>query len=243
MPNLLILGAHSDMAEAVARRFAREGYTLTLAARRMEALSALKKDLEIRQQADCTTVHFDALAFDSHAGFYAGLPKKPDVVLLAFGTMPENEAAIADFKLAQETIDANYSGAVSILNIIAVDFRQRGSGSIMAISSVAGQRGRQSNFIYGSAKAGLIAYLSGLRNWCFPSGVHVMTILPGFVATKLTDHLTLPPALTASPEEVAEAIFKALRRKKNVLHVKWFWKYIMVIICSIPEPIFKKLKL
>jgi len=239
----LILGANSDMAEAVARRFAREGHSLTLAARREDALLALKKDLEIRLKADCRTVRFDALDFASHDSFYAGLSPKPDVVLLAFGTMPENEAALNDFTIAHQVIDANFSGAVSILNIIATDFRKRGSGTIMAISSVAGQRGRQSNFIYGSAKAGLSAYLSGLRNWCFPSGVHVMTILPGFVATKLTDHLSLPPALTASPEEVADAIYKAMGRKKNVLHVKWFWKYIMLIITMIPEPVFKKLKL
>jgi decaprenylphospho-beta-D-erythro-pentofuranosid-2-ulose 2-reductase len=140
-------------------------------------------------------------------------------------------------------IHSNYTGAVSILNIVAEDYAKKRQGTIVGISSVAGERGRQSNYLYGSAKAGFTAYLSGLRNYLFQYGVHVMSVQPGFVYTKMTEDLKLPPLLTATPAQVASAIAKAIQKKKNVLYVKWMWRYIMFIIKSIPEPIFKKLKL
>ena len=120
---------------------------------------------------------------------------------------------------------------------------QRGQGTIVGISSVAGNRGRQSNYIYGSAKAALTAYLSGLRNKMYHHKVHVLTVLPGFVNTKMTEHLKLPKPLTAQPEEVANAVYDGVKKKKNIIYVKWFWRSIMTIITSIPEPMFKKKKL
>ncbi|HEY2727571.1 MAG TPA: SDR family NAD(P)-dependent oxidoreductase, partial [Parafilimonas sp.] len=117
------------------------------------------------------------------------------------------------------------------------------NGTIVGISSVAGERGRQSNYIYGSAKAGFTAYLSGLRNRLYHDNVHVLTVLPGFVNTKMTAELNLSPLLTASPEQVADAVETAIRKKKNVIYVKWFWKWIMKIIKNIPEGMFKKKKL
>src|SRR5690606_12784913 len=116
-------------------------------------------------------------------------------------------------------------------------------GTIVGISSVAGERGRQSNYLYGSAKAGFTAYLSGLRNALFSDNVHVVTVLPGFVYTKMTENLNLPKLLTAQPSEVADAIYAAVQKKKNTIYVRWFWKWIMLIIKCIPEFIFKKLKL
>jgi short-subunit dehydrogenase len=142
-----------------------------------------------------------------------------------------------------KTINANYTGAVSILNIISADYASRQSGSIIGISSVAGNRGRQSNYIYGSAKAGFTAYLSGLRNKMYHSKVHVLTVLPGFVYTKMTEHLKLPKPLTANPEEVASAVFNGVKSRKNIVYVKWFWRWIMLIITSIPESMFKKKKM
>jgi short-subunit dehydrogenase len=130
-----------------------------------------------------------------------------------------------------------------MLNLLSRAFVKRGSGTIVGISSVAGDRGRKSNYIYGSAKAGFTAYLSGLRNELFHSGVHVVSVLPGFVNTNMTAGLKLPPLITAQPEEVASAIYQAIRKKKNVVYVKWMWRYIMCIIKSIPEFIFKKMKL
>jgi short-subunit dehydrogenase len=130
-----------------------------------------------------------------------------------------------------------------MLEVIAADFEERGHGMIIGISSVAGERGRQSNYIYGSAKAGFNAYLSGLRNRLSKRGVHVMTVLPGFINTKMTASLDLPGLLTAQPEEVAEDIYKAFQKKKNFLYTKWFWRWIMLIIKYIPEPVFKRMGL
>ncbi|PWT97795.1 MAG: short-chain dehydrogenase, partial [Bacteroidetes bacterium] len=142
-----------------------------------------------------------------------------------------------------KTINTNYTGAVSVLNVIANDFAARKQGVIVGISSVAGERGRQSNYIYGSAKSGFTAYLSGLRNRMFHYGVHVVSVLPGFVYTRMTEHLQLPKLLTAQPEDVADSVYKAVVKKKNIVYVKWFWKWIMLIIRSIPESMFKKRKL
>ena len=152
----------------------------------------------------------------------------------------EQEKAQNDFEEAQKIINTNYTGVVSILNIIVNDFEKHKKGFIVGISSVAGDRGRKSNFIYGSAKAAFTTYLSGLRNRLFKSNVHVMTVKPGFVATKMTEGLDLPTKLTAQTEEVAQDIFKAQQKGNNVIYTKWFWKYILLIIKNIPEFMFKK---
>jgi short-subunit dehydrogenase len=157
--------------------------------------------------------------------------------------MNDNEKVIRNWNETLKTINANYTGAVSILNIVAADYEERRKGTIIGISSVAGNRGRQSNYIYGSAKAGFTAYLSGLRNKLFHHKTHVMTVLPGFVYTKMTEHLQLPKLLTATPEEVALAVYHGFKKVKDVVYVKWFWKWIMMIITFIPESIFKKKKL
>jgi len=243
MPTVLILGATSDIGFAIAKRFAEDGYDVQLAARSTAPMAAMKSDIEIRYRVRCSLHNFDAMNFASHAPFYEGLEVKPDVTIYVIGYMNDNEKVAANWDESQRTINTNYSGAVSILNIIGADYAKKGKGTIVGISSVAGNRGRQSNYIYGSAKAAFTAYLSGLRNSLYHHGVHVMTVLPGFVYTKMTENLKLPAPLTAKPEEVGEAVFKGVKNKTDVLYVKWFWKYIMKIITNIPEPIFKKRKL
>lgn len=243
MPTVLILGATSDMGYAIAKKFAAEGYDVQLAARRPDDLKAFQSDLQIRYGRQCSVHAFDALNFEAHAPFYKSLSPKPDVSICVIGYMNENEKVINDWSETLRTINTNYTGAVSILNLIASDYSQRGHGTIVGISSVAGNRGRQSNYIYGSAKAGFTAYLSGLRNALFKRGVHVMTVLPGFVYTKMTEHLKLPKPLTAQPSEVSNAIYHGVLKKSNVVYVKWYWRWIMMIITSIPENMFKKLKL
>jgi short-subunit dehydrogenase len=243
MPTILILGAGSDMAVAIARKFASEKYDIQLAGRHAAALIPLQQDLQVRYGTHATTHTFDATDYPSHTGFYAGLPVAPDITICVFGYLGEQEKAQENWSEAAAIINTNYTGAVSILNIVAEDYAAKKQGTIIGISSVAGERGRQSNYIYGSAKAGFTAYLSGLRNRLFRSGVHVMSVQPGFVNTRMTQHLALPPLLTAQPEAVATAVFKAVARKKNVVYVKWHWKYIMLIIKLIPEGIFKKLSL
>jgi short-subunit dehydrogenase len=243
MPTILILGATSDIGFAIARKFASEKYDVQLAARNTGSLQPFQSDIEIRYGVKCTLHSFDALDFGSHTDFYKSLLPKPDVTVYVIGYMNENEKVITDWEESLRTINTNYTGAVSILNLVAADYALRKSGIIIGISSVAGNRGRQSNYIYGSAKSAFTAYLSGLRNKLYHDNVHVMTVLPGFVYTKMTEHLKLPPLLTAYPENVADAIYNGVRSKKNILYVKWFWKYIMLIITSIPEGIFKKKKL
>jgi decaprenylphospho-beta-D-erythro-pentofuranosid-2-ulose 2-reductase len=242
MPTVLILGATSD-SYAIAKKFAAEGYDVQLAARKPEQLTAFQSDLQIRYNKKCSIHAFNAVDFNSHAAFYNSLSPRPDVSICVVGYMNDNEKVIQDWSESLKTINTNYAGAVSILNIIAADYVQRGAGTIVGISSVAGNRGRQSNYIYGSAKAGFTAYLSGLRNALYKRGVHVMTVLPGFVYTKMTEHLKLPKPLTAQPADVANVIYHGVLKKSNIVYVKWFWRWIMFIITSIPESIFKKLKL
>lgn len=243
MSTVLILGATSDMAMAIAKKFASQGYDIQLAARKTEQLQPVQSDLSIRFNVTCTLYHFDALDFASHSSFYNNLTPKPDITICVIGYMNDNEKVINSQDETIKTINTNFTGAVSILNIVAAGYAARQQGTIVGISSVAGNRGRQSNYIYGSAKAGFTAYLSGLRNKLFHSRVHVMTVLPGFVYTKMTEHLKLPKLLTAQPSDVANAIFKGVKKKKNILYVKWFWRWIMLIITSVPEFIFKKKKL
>lgn len=240
MATVLILGAGSDIARAIAVRFAMEKHNVQLAARNLPEIQPFESDLQIRYGISCTAYHFDALDFSSHRAFYDSLQTKPDITICVFGYMKDNEVVISDFEETRKTIDTNFTGAISILNIVAEDYTRQQKGSIAGISSVAGERGRQSNYIYGSAKAGFTAYLSGLRNRCFHYNVQVTTILPGFVYTKMTEHLNLPKLLTARPEDVADTVFNSVKKKKDIVYVKWFWRWIMLIIKNIPESIFKK---
>jgi decaprenylphospho-beta-D-erythro-pentofuranosid-2-ulose 2-reductase len=241
--NVLILGATSDMAVAIARKFAMEGDFITLAARNIEKLKPIQSDIQIRHNATVTSVAFDALAFESHEKFYSALSSRPDIVICVFGLLGDQPHAQTDWKSCAEILNSNYTGAVSILNVVANDFEERKQGVIVGISSVAGERGRQSNYLYGSAKAGFTAYLSGLRNRLFASHVHVLTVKPGFVRTKMIENLKTPGPITATPAAVANKIYAAVAKKQNVAYVLPIWRWIMLIIKAIPESIFKKLKL
>lgn len=243
MPTVLILGAASDMAVAIAEKFAAKGFHVQLAARNVSRLEPLQSDLAIKYNSRVSIHEFDAVDFNSHQQFYENIQPKPDVTVCVFGYLGENDKAVNDWQQASQIINTNYTGAVSILNVVAKDYAARNAGVIVGISSVAGERGRQSNYLYGSAKAGFTAYLSGLRNSLYHKGVHVVTIQPGFVYTKMTENLSLPKMLTAQPEEVADAVYDAVAKKKNVVFVKWFWRYIMMIIRNVPEFMFKKMKL
>lgn len=240
---VLIIGAGSDIGAAIAERFAREGHPLLLAARNSSRLLPQKADLEIRYNIPCSLLEMDITETGKLAGIWNQLPEKPGITISVVGYMNDNEKVFRDGVETERTIVTNYLGPAVLLNAVAEEYIKAGQGTIAGISSVAGLRGRQSNFIYGSAKAGFIAYLSGLRNRLYPHGVHVMTVLPGFVYTKMTAHLTLPGLLTAQPAAVADAVYKGIQKKKNILYVKWFWKWIMCIIRMIPEGIFKKKKL
>ncbi|MEK9728107.1 MAG: SDR family oxidoreductase [Candidatus Margulisiibacteriota bacterium] len=244
MKSILILGSTSDIGHALAKEYLTSGYSVMLAARNMNALDHQKRELQTHfSEHLLQTIVFDACAFDSHQGFYDSLDQKPDGVVTLIGYLGEQKVSELSFKETQQVIDSNYTGNISILNIIATDFEKRGHGFICGVSSVAADRGRKSNYIYGSAKAGFTAYLSGLRNRLHHANVHVLTVHPGFVNTKMTQHLILPPRLTANPEQVARAIFRAQHSNKNILYVRSIWKYIMLVIKNIPESLFKRLSL
>ncbi len=243
MKYILILGATSDMAYATASAFAEKGWGLILAARNQQRLQVLQGDLKARYNVSVQIVSFEAADFNSHASFYDQLPVKPEVTAVFFGYLGEQQKAQMDWQEAKQIIDANYTGAVSVLTHIANAYEYTKSGCIIGVSSVAGERGRKSNYVYGSAKAGFTAFLSGLRNRLFASGVHVITVKPGFVATRMTENLKLPKPLTASPEQVGKAIYEAYSKKKNVLYVLPVWRLIMQNIRMIPEAVFKKMNL
>lgn len=241
MSYLLIIGARSDIARACAREYARNGYDLYLAARNADELSAFARDVTTRTQQRVKLLELDILDYQSHQGFYDSMEEKPLGVISAVGYLGEQERAQSDFEEAQKIMDTNYTGVVSLVNIIANDFERRRSGFIVGISSVAGDRGRKSNYLYGSAKAAFTAYLSGLRNRLYEAQVHVLTVKPGFVATKMTEGMDLPEKLTAQPDEVASDIFQAQQKGKNVLYTKWIWRWVMMVIKMIPEWKFKRM--
>lgn len=243
MGYVLIVGAKSDMAKAVAREYAKNGYDIYLAARDTEMLKPLAKDIVIRTGCKVELLELDILDFESHQSWYAEIEEKPAGVVCAVGYLGDQTAAQEDFREAKKIIDTNYTGIVSLLNVIANDFEMRKDGFLVGISSVAGERGRKSNYIYGSAKAAFTAYLSGLRNRLYASGVQVLTVKPGFVATRMTAHMDLPKRLTAYPEEVAKDIFRAQQAGKDVLYTKWMWRWIMLVIRGIPEFQFKKMSI
>ncbi len=242
---VLVLGATSAIARGAAAALARRGYPLYLAGRDPEELERLAADLRIRYQVPVEYGVFEASDYESHAPFLAQVVETMDRVegvLWAVGYLGDSTAARTQFEEAKHILTANLTGAVSILSVCANYLEQQGSGFIIGLSSVAGDRGRQSNYFYGAAKGGLAIFLQGLRNRLFPAGVRVMTVKPGFVDTAMT--FGLPGLfLVASPAKVGEQIAAALERSRDVIYIPWFWHYLMLIIRTIPEPIFKRLKL
>lgn len=240
---VLILGARSDIGRAVAHRFAAEGHPIQLAARHAQALEADRADLEIRYRVAVSLHEFDALVTEKHAGFVEALPALPDIAVCVVGLMGQQDESERNGAAAARVIRSNHEGPASILAELANRFEARGRGTLVGVSSVAGDRGRASNYVYGSAKAGFSAFLSGLRNRLAKRGVHVVTVLPGFVATQMTEGMELPPRLTAQPEEVAKAIFIAVARRRDIVYVRPVWRFVMMIVRGIPEWIFKRTRI
>lgn len=240
---VLILGARSDMALAIAHCFAKAGHPIQLAARNAQSMTADRDDMALRYNVEITLHDFDALETDSFAAFVDSLPALPHIAVSAVGYMGEQEENETDLRAATRVLRSNFEGPALILAELANRFEARGSGVLVGISSVAGERGRATNYVYGAAKAGFTAFLSGLRNRLAKEGVHVVTVLPGFVATKMTEDMDLPEKLTAQPQEVAEAVQRAAVTGKNVIYVRRIWQLVMLIIRNIPEAIFKKMKI
>jgi short-subunit dehydrogenase len=239
---IIILGARSDIAMACAHEFAAAGDSVTLAARRIETLEADARDLELRYGGTVELRSFDALDVEGHEDF-VGAGALPDVVICAVGLLGDQMADERDTDASVRVLRTNFEGPALVLAAYANAMEARGSGVIVGISSVAGDRGRATNYIYGSAKAGFTAFLSGLRNRLAGRGVHVVTVKPGFVATRMTEHLDLPEKLTAAPAEVGRAVLKAVEKCRDVIYVRALWRMVMGLIRLIPERVFKKLSI
>jgi short-subunit dehydrogenase len=239
-PSLLILGARSDIARHLARLYAQDGYDIILAARNANTLTADVNDVRIRSGRDIKAHEFDVLDTGSHSRFIDSLGVLPDTVISLVGLMTPQVDAEVDFSTADLVIRSNYLGLVSILGEFANRMEQRGCGTIIGVSSVAGDRGRASNYIYGSAKAGFTAFLSGLRSRLSLKGVTVITIKPGFIRTRMTEGLNFPGLLTAEPDEAAQGIRRAHRKGRLVVYHRPIWRLIMLVICRLPERIFMR---
>jgi decaprenylphospho-beta-D-erythro-pentofuranosid-2-ulose 2-reductase len=240
---VLIIGARSDIAKAAVHYFAKAGCDIQLAARNADNLDQEKSNLELRYQIKVTLHEFDVLDTASHENFANSLKQLPDIIICAVGYLSEQKKMELDFETASKVIRTNFEGPVSIFSVFANLFEKRGSGTMVGISSVAGERGREQNYIYGSSKAGFTTFLSGLRNRLSSKGVHVVTVLPGFVSTKMTNNMKLPNIITSQPDKVGKAIFEAVKKGTNIIYVSKIWHIIIIILKIIPEQIFKKMKL
>jgi short-subunit dehydrogenase len=243
---VLIVGATSAIARSVAWRLAQRHCKLLLAGSDLDELSRTAADLRLRYDVECEPLEFDALAFDDHRAFFDNADRLCrgglTGIVFCIGWMADQTMAAADFALTKRMIDVNYTSAVSLLNLAADAFEARRRGWICAFSSVAGDRGRQSNYLYGATKAALSAYLGGLRNRLAPAGVAVITVKPGCVDTAMTYGLDKLP-LVATPQRVAADIDRAIARRHSVVYTPWFWWGIMTVIRLIPERIFQRMKL
>ena len=243
----LILGAKSVIAQALATRLARTGSDLVLAARRCNDLRPFASDLNLNTGQRIDLLEFDLLSSQGDSSLADEVQSKFGdfgLVILVIGYLGQHREAIGgDLKELERIIETNFTGAARVLSEFANYLDVRGTtGGIIGISSVAGDRGRQSNYLYGAAKGGLAIFLQGLRNRLASTEVHVMTVKPGFVDTPMTEDLE-GLFLVASPERVARDILCAYEKKQDILYTPWFWRYIMLLIKCLPERVFKRLKL
>ncbi|MBN2144581.1 MAG: SDR family oxidoreductase [Candidatus Aureabacteria bacterium] len=245
-PPILIIGATSGIAHAFSLEAAKKGHPLILAGRDLKKIQLTATDLEIRTDANIMAcLSFDALKHEDHFTFMTKvLQHAPELegCFVACGVMFDQKQCESDFSLTLETITCNYLGMVSILNLLANHFEKKKKGFISCVTSVAGDRGRQSNYIYGSSKAAMNAYLEGLRNRLFSSHVLVQTVKAGPTDTPMTKGMKNLPFL-APPETLAKDIWKAILQKKDIVYTPRIWQYLMLIINHIPEWFFKRMKL
>ncbi|MGA2978379.1 MAG: SDR family oxidoreductase [Terriglobales bacterium] len=244
MRKVVILGATSGIALEVERQLARQGCELLLVARSPQRLSELEGDLAVRGAQQIFTYAADLAYVQQHAAVFdfarRTLPDF-DTVLLAYGAMHDQKDSETSVDVLLEELQVNFVSATAILTLFAADLERRRTGCLAAITSVAGDRGRRSNYVYGSAKGALSLFLQGLRSRLYPAGVRVITIKPGPVQTRMTDHLP-NAARFADPEQVSRDIVRALeRRSPDVLYTPKVWRYVMMAVQQIPETIFKRL--
>lgn len=238
-----IFGATSGIAVAVARRLAATGASLVLVGRDADAIAAASRDLKVRGAAAVVEIAADLAATERLGdvaaeawGAFGGL----DMALIAYGTLPDQAALEAEPAAVAPMLGLNFTSPAVLALHLAGRFEAQESGVLAVITSVAGDRGRKSNYLYGAAKGGLQKLLEGLRHRLHAAGVQVLDIRPGFVATRMTDHLPRGGFLWAEPDEVAVDIVQAIERRRAVLYTPWFWRLILAIVRALPRPLFHR---
>ena len=245
MTTIAIFGAASAIAQDVARLYAADGYSFFLAGRNGARLETIAQDLKARGAVKVTTSVTDLSDTAKHQELIAQAKTAlgtMDRALVAYGTLGDQQAGQADTAILVRELNVNFVSAASLLSLLADAMIPNKAGKIAVIGSVAGDRGRQSNYIYGSAKAGLGAFVMGLRHRLAPNGISVTLVKPGFVDTPMTAAFPKGP-LWASPAQVARDIRTAMERGAAVLYTPWFWRWIMLIIRSVPDVIFRRTRL
>jgi decaprenylphospho-beta-D-erythro-pentofuranosid-2-ulose 2-reductase len=243
--SVLVVGGSSDIGHATGLRYAQAGWQVALAARDVETAQRNADDIKARCGAQVPVHALDVLATDKLADFVSSLPALPDTVISMIGELGDQPRAQTDLAHAAMIMRTNFEAPSLLLGLFANAFQTRGSGTIVGVSSVAGDRGRGSNYVYGAAKAGFSQFLSGLRNrMALMGNVRVVTVKPGFVRTRMTEGMKLPPLLTAEADEVGRAIFAAAEGgSADVVYVRRIWRPVMFAISAIPEKVFKRLRL
>jgi short-subunit dehydrogenase len=245
MRHILIVGATSTIAEATAKLYARQGAAFYLLARDQERLSDLANDLKIRGATSVFQAYFEANDFGQHETVLTRAIQNMgqiDLALIAHGSLGDQAVCERNFEAALKEINTNAISVISLLTHLAPYFEERKQGTLAVIGSVAGDRGRRSNYVYGAAKGMVAVFLQGLRNRLDKSGVQVLTIKPGFVETRMTASFK-KGFLWTKPECIAEGIERAIRKKKDVVYLPFWWLFLMRAIQAIPESIFKKMSL
>jgi decaprenylphospho-beta-D-erythro-pentofuranosid-2-ulose 2-reductase len=246
MKKILIVGAASAIASSCARLWAAQGASFFLVGRHLDKLEQVAADLQSRGAVSVVVHVMDAMDVPAHPVMLQSCQDvlgQLDIALIAHGTLPDQAACEANVDLALKEFANNGSSVIALLTLLANQFEKQGNGSIAVISSVAGERGRPSNYVYGSAKAAVSAFCEGMRARLFKRGVHLVTIKPGFVDTPMTQGLSLPRLLLAQPEQVAGKIVRAVDARTDVVYVPGFWGLIMLLVRSIPQMVFKRLNL
>lgn len=245
MRRTLIVGATSAIAQETAKLLAKDGDELFLTARDAQRLASVRDDLRLRGAKRVEVEVLDVLDFEMHEPVIQAAYEKLgdlDMVIIAHGELPDQAACERSNPLTLRAIETNSSSVISLLTLLAERFQDAKKGTILVISSIAGDRGRRSNYVYGAAKGTVTLFLQGLRSRLHPHGVRVVTVKPGFVDTPMTLHLK-KGVLWVKPERIASGIHRTLEGSKDVVYLPWFWRWIMLVVCLIPERVFKRLDL
>lgn len=241
---VLVIGATSAIASEVARAYAERGASLVLTGRNPERLAAVAGDLAVRGATGVETVVLDVLVIEEHSGLMDLAFAAPglEVAVIAHGTLPDQTRCQESPRETLRALEVNFTATAALLTLLANRFEAQRRGTIAVITSVAGDRGRQSNYVYGAAKGGLGVFLQGLRNRLHRAGVTVVTLKPGLVDTPMTAGLP-KTYLFSTARRAGRAIHNAIEAQRDVAYIPWFWRPIMALITHLPEPVIKRLRL